>query len=311
MKPFIAVFLLAALLAGCGQNEPATSAKPESVAERQPESNRVTLTKENLERVSIKTETAQLGSMGMTLKAAGRISANLNKTAQVTSMLEGRLSKLCFDLNASVKAGDVMAIVESPELLGRTLDLKSPLDGVVMERNATPGEWIDKSRSIYTISDLAELWAIAEVKEVDIAAIKPGQSAAFTTLAFPDETFHGTVSLVGNQVETGSRTVEVRIIVNNPDNRLKPGMFADIAITTTTLANTLAIPAGAIQTEGENQIAFVALGANQFEKRAIKPGREQSGRVQILDGIKAGENVVTEGCFILKSEMLKGQLGDE
>jgi len=269
------------------------------------------LTKENLANVTLKTEPAKQASLGMTLKAAGRVSANLNKTAKVTTTLEGRLTRLNFDLNDHVKAGDVVALVESPELLGKPLELKAPIDGVIIERTATAGELADKSKTIYTISDPTQLWAVAEVKERDIAAVKLGQDAAFTTLAFPDERFHGKVILIGNEVEAGSRTVEVRIAVDNADGRLKAGMFADVEIVTTILDNVLLISDSALETDGENQIVFVALDGKKFEKRVVKLGLEQSGRVQILDGVKAGEKIVTIGGFILKSEMLKGQLGEE
>ena len=311
MKKLITCTLLAAALAGCGKKNEAADAKPESTAETKHDENIVTLTKENLQHVTLKTERAETSSLGMTLKAVGRISANLNQTAKVTPTLEGRLVKLNFDLNDRVKAGDVVAVVESPELLGKPLELKAPLEGVIIERAATAGELVDKSKSIYTISDPTQLWAIAEVKERDIATVKLGQEATFVALAYPDEKFHGKVMLVGNQVEAGSRTVEVRIAVDNADGRLKAGMFADVEITTTILDNVLLLPDGALQTDDENQIVFVALDDNQFEKRVVKLGLEQSGRVQILDGVKAGENIVTEGSFILKSEMLKGQLGEE
>lgn len=307
MKKLITVTLLAAALTGCGKKEQPAEAKPEA----RRDDNIVTLTKENLQHVALKTETAALGSLGMTLKAAGRVSVNLNKTAKVTPTLEGRVTKLNFDLNERVKSGDVMALVESPELLGKALEVKAPMDGVVIERNATAGELVDKSRAIYTVSDPAQLWAIAEVKERDLAAVKAGQDATFTTLAFPDEKFHGKVVLIGNQVEAGSRTIEVRIAVDNADGRLKAGMFADVEIVTTILDNVLLLPDGALQTDGDGEIVFVALAGNKFEKRVVKLGLEQSGRVQILDGVKAGENIVTEGSFILKSEMLKGQLGEE
>jgi multidrug efflux pump subunit AcrA (membrane-fusion protein) len=309
MKRNIALILLATLgvLAGCSKSEEKSEAAPEAKHDE----NLVTLTKENLQHISLKTEPAQLSNLGMTLKAAGRISANLNKTAKVTPTLEGRLTQLNFDLNDRVKAGDVVALVESPELLGKPLELKATIDGVIIERGATTGELVDKSKIIYTISDPTQLWAIAEVKERDIAAVKLGQDAAFTTLAFPDEKFHGKVVLIGNQVEAGSRTVEVRIAVDNADGRLKPGMFADVEIVTTILDNVLLIPDSALETDGENQIVFVALDGNKFEKRTVKLGLEQSGRVQILDGVKAGENIVTDGGFILKSEILKGQLGEE
>ncbi len=311
MKKLIAFTLLAAVLTGCGKKESVVEAKAESKSEAKPDENIVTLTKENLAHIELKTEAAQLGSLGMTLKAAGRVSANLNKTAKVTTTLEGRLVKLNFDLNDRVKAGEVTAVVDSPELLGKQLEIKAPIDGVIVDRTATAGELVDKTKSIYTISDPTQLWAIAEVKERDIAAVKSGQDATFTVLAYPQDKFQGKVVLVGNQVEAGSRTLEVRIAVDNADGRLKAGMFADVEIITTILDNVLLIPDSALQTDGDNQIVFVALDGNKFEKRVVKLGLEQAGRVQILDGVKAGEKVVTDGSFILKSEMLKGQLGEE
>jgi RND family efflux transporter MFP subunit len=210
-----------------------------------------------------------------------------------------------------VKAGEIMALVESPELLGRPLAIKAPLDGVVIKRAATTGELVDKATAIYTLSDPTQLWAIAEVKERDIAAVKTGQDATFTVLPYPQEQFHGKVVLVGNQVESGSRTLEVRIAVDNADGRLKPGMFADVEITTTILNDALLISDTALQTDGDDQIVFVAQDGNKFEKRVVKLGEEQSDRVQILAGLQPGEKVVTEGSFILKSEMLKGELGEE
>ncbi|MBI3427896.1 MAG: efflux RND transporter periplasmic adaptor subunit [Acidobacteria bacterium] len=307
MKHLLLVPMFAVALVGCGKKEEAVEAKPEAAHEQ----NIVTLTKGNLEHMTLNVEPATLGNLGMTLKAAGRVSANLNKTAKVTPTLEGRMVKLNFDLNDRVKAGDVLALVESPELLGKLLELKAPIDGVIIERKATTGELGDKSREIYTISDPTQLWVIAEIKERDIAAVKVGQESAFAVLPYPQEKFGGKVVLVGNQVEAASRTLEVRIAVDNADGRLKPGMFADVEITTTILENVLLIPDSALQTDGEYQIVFVALDGNKFEKRVVKLGEEQQGRVQVLEGLKAGEKVVTEGSFILKSEMLKGELGEE
>jgi len=311
MKKLIAFTLLATVLTGYGKPDEPDAAPESKSGEVQADENIVTLTKDNLVHFELNTEAARLGSLGMTLKAAGRVSLNLNKTAKVTPTLEGRLVKLNFDLNDPVKAGEVTALVESPELLGKQLEIKAPIDGVIIERKATAGELVEKSNAIYTISDPTQLWTMAEIKERDIAAVKTGQDATFTVLAYPQEKFKGKVVLIGNQVEDGSRTLEVRIAVDNTDGRLKSGMFADVEIVTTVLENVLIVPDSTLQTEGDNQIVFVALDGNKFEKRVVKLGLEQDGNVQILDGVKAGEKVVTDGSFILKSEMLKGQLGEE
>jgi len=274
MSPrILSLFTIAVLAAGgAGCSKPAEPAAPETPSEARPDENIVTLTAENLKHISLKTEPATLGSLGRILQAAGRISVNLNRTAKVTSTFEGRLTQLNFDLNDHVQSGQVLAVVESPEMPGKPLELKAPIDGVIIERKATTGELVNQATEIYTISDPAELWAIAEVKERDIAAVKVGQDAAFAALAYPGEKFHGKVVLVGN---------------------------------------VLLIPDGALQTEGADQIVFVAHDGNTFERRVVKLGWEQAGRVQILSGVQAGENIVTDGSFILKSEMLKGQLGEE
>ena len=294
-------------LAGCTRKEAAE--KKEEKSEKKDE-NLVTLTKENLEHTKIEVQSAALGSLEMTLKAAGRVSENMNKTAKVMSTLEGRLTKLNADLNDKVKAGQVIALVQTPELLGKPLEVKAPIDGVITDRKSTAGELVTKESQIYTISDPTDLWVLAEIKERDIGAVHAGQDAMFAVLAYPDQ-FRGKIVRIGNRVEDESRTLEVRIEVNNADGRLKPGMFADVEIVTTVQENVLLISDTALQTNGEDTIAFVVLGEGKFEKRTVKTGMEQRGKVQVLEGIKEGEKVVTTGSFILKSELLKAALGDD
>ena len=304
--PLIALFALA-FVPGCEKPASEEAAAPEAAHE----GNIVTLTRQNLEHVEIKTAPVVLGSIETTLNAAGRVSENMNKTAKVASTLEGRLIKLNFDINDRVQTGDVLALVQTPELLGKPLEIKAPIGGVIISRNAAIGELVDKTSDIYNISDATDLWVIAEIEERDIAAVKVGQNAAFRVLAYPDKEFQGKVVRMGNQIETPSRTLEVRIETGNKDGKLKPGMFADVEITTTVIKDVMAIPDTALQSDGEQQAVFIALGDNKFEKRIVKPGMEQHGRVQVLEGIEPGEQIVTEGSFILKSELLKGELGKE
>ena len=299
------VALLVLALAGCSKKEAPTE-KSEAGTKRQ--ENVVSLTNENLANVEIKTEPVALGSIETTLKAAGRVTENLNKTAKISSTMEGRLMKLNFDLNDKVKTGDVLGLVQTPELLGRPLELKAPIDGVIIDRKAVPGELVSKEKEIYVISDPTDLWVLAEVKERDIGAVKLEQEASFSVLAYPGETFRGKVVRTGNQVETQSRTLEVRIEVDNSDRRLKSGMFADVEIVTTTLHDVIVIPDSAVQTHEDKQIVFIAVDGNRFEKRNVKLGLEQHGRAQVLEGVKVGEKIVTEGSFILKSEMLKSEM---
>ena len=210
----------------------------------------------------------------MTFKAAGTVTENLNKTARITPTLEGRITSLHFDINDPVKEGDVLALLQTPELLGKPLELKAPIAGVVTERQATVGELADKETQIYTISDPADLWVVAEVKERDIAAVHLGEDATFSVLAYPNEIFRGKVVRIGNRVESASRTLDVRIAARNKDGRLKPGMFADVEIATTAVKNALIIPDKALQSDEERQIVFVALDGSEIRKA---PGENRHG----------------------------------
>ncbi len=306
-KSTLLAAVIALAFAACGK-EAAEEAKRQP---EQHEENVVTLSKGQLQHVEIKTEPAAIGNIETVLKAAGRVSENANKSARVSSTLEGRLIQINVDLNDPVKAGDVLGLVQTPELLGKPLELKAPIDGVIIDRQAAVGELVGKEKEIFTISDPTDLWVVAEIKERDIGAVKVGQEASFTVLAYPGEKFHGQVVRLANEVEKESRTLEARIEVPNREGKLKPGMFADVEIATDVMQGVLVLPDVALQTDEDRQIVFVSLGDLKFEKRVVRAGLERGGRVQMLEGVKAGEQVVTEGSFILKSEMLKGEMGEE
>lgn len=320
----IAVILGLMLLAACGKRADGGEAAARGSEASEPEARGseaheaetvakdiVALSDASLANLDVETDTARIGSLGLKLRIPGRIVPDANRTAKVTASLEGRLLKLDRDVGDRVAQGAAMGTLETPELLDRPQVLRSPIAGVVTERNGSVGELIGKGQAVFTISDPGHLWLIGEVKEQDLALIQAGQDVEFGVAAYPGTLFHGKIGRVGNSVETETRTFEVRVETGSQGGKLRPGMFAEMEVTTGTLNGALLVSEAALQTEGEGQIAFVALDANRFEKRAVKTGREAGGRVQILAGIRAGERVVTEGSFTLKSEMLKGELGEE
>jgi RND family efflux transporter MFP subunit len=241
----------------------------------------------------------------------GRLTPDANRTAKVSATLEGRVTQLKQDVGDKVAQGSVMGSLETPELLDKPLILHAPITGVVTDKTASVGELVEKGRAIFEISDPSRLWLIGEVREKDVALVHAGQKVDFKVQSYPNTVFHGTIARVANAVEVDTRTFEVRVEVDNRNGKLKPGMFADLEIVTEALHDALLIDDAALQTEGEEQVAFVSLDSNRFEKRLVKVGLEEDGRVQVLSGIKPGERVVTEGSFTLKSELLKGELGEE
>ena len=313
IRRFVSVTMLVLVIAaaGCSRHSISEGADDESGESDKHDENIVALTKEQQQHVKLTTEPVVFGSLETRLKTAGRVVENANKTAKVTSTFDGRVTSLNVDLNDRVNAGDVVGSVETPELLGKPLELRAPIDGAIIERKTTVGEVVTKGSAIYTISEPKELWVIAEVRERDVAAVKEGQVARFSVLAYPGETFQGKIERIGTVVEREARTVEARVQVDNSDGRLKPGMFATVEIVVGSLDHVLVTPVSAIQKEGDTESVFVALGEGRFGKRVVKTGLKQAPRVQVLDGLKQGELVVSEGAFILKSEMMKGELGED
>lgn len=291
--------------------------KPDSTEENRPAErdasgvDTVTLSDEGLKLVTIETVSVTRGNLPTTLRSPGRISVNVNRTAKVTSTFEGRISVLNYDVGAVVERGDVMGLIDSPELLNKPLELKAPISGQIIVRHGTVGEAVDKTTELYTISDLNSLWCIAEVKEKDVADVQTGQRASIRVLAYPRKTFTGTVVLSGQEVEERTRTLEVRIEIENRDGALKPGMFADVELVTNVAGSVLIIPDESLQTMENQQVVFVVANKNQFTKRIVTVGREHAGQAEIVEGLEEGDQVVTRGSFILKSELLKSELGEE
>ncbi len=310
MKPPLLLSSLAGLvlfLANC--SKPPAAADAESPPATK--AGLVTLTEKDLALVKFETATATIGDLAVTLSAPGRVTANENKTARVASTFPGRLVSLAVDLSDPVRKGDLLATIETPELLGKALELKASIDGIVVERKSAVGEQVDANTALLTISDPTSVWVIAEIKERDLGAIAVGQAARFHVVAYPEETFRGEVVRLGHEVETAARTLEARIASDNPGGRLRPGMFADVEITTAVARGALLIPADAIQTEGGNQIVFLALSDRQFQRRVVQLGRTENGQVEVRAGLNAGDRVVTAGSFILKSELGKSEFGEE
>src|SRR5579859_408825 len=232
MISFLVVLTFAA---GCGKKEAVESEKQPEEKPGQERTDTVHLSDESLKLVTIDTITVAQGALNLSLRAPGRISFNLNHTAKVSSTFEGRIVKMNYDVGAEVHEGDTMALIDSPDFLNQALELKAPLSGEVVERQGTPGELVDKGKELYTVSDLAKVWVVANVNADDIAAVHVGQPATLQTMAYPDETFTGKVALVSPEVQEKSRSVEIRIEADNQDAKLKPGLFANVEIATSTL----------------------------------------------------------------------------
>jgi Cu(I)/Ag(I) efflux system membrane fusion protein len=185
----------------------------------------------------------------------------------------------------------------------RTIDWPAPETGTVIEKRVINGQRVMPGDELYRIADLSRMWVIAEVAEADIGAIKVGTNATVTVRAYPHDPIRGTVTFIYPDLRPETRTVRVRIEVPNPDERLKIDMYADVAFRAGADGEpVVAVPDSAVIDSGTRRIVLVSKGEGRFEPRAVKLGRRGEGFVEVLDGIKEGESVVTAATFLIDSE---------
>jgi Cu(I)/Ag(I) efflux system membrane fusion protein len=185
----------------------------------------------------------------------------------------------------------------------RTIDWPSPASGTIISKRIINGQRITAGDELYRIADLSQVWVIADVAEGDLADIKPSTRATVTFRAYMGEPVEGVVTFIYPEMRAETRTARVRIEVPNPDGRLKTDMYADVVFHVEgTGIPVTAVPSGAVIDSGARQVVLVAKGEGRFEPRPVKLGRRGGGRVEIIEGLTAGEEVVTSATFLIDAE---------
>lgn len=185
----------------------------------------------------------------------------------------------------------------------RTIDWPAPASGTVLTKNVVKGQRIDTGQELYRIVDLTQMWVIAEVAEADISEIRVGTPARVTLRAYPDDPIEAHVGFIYPDVKPETRTVRVRIVLPNPEGRLKTDMYADVVFRPGAERRAvLSVPESAVIDSGMRQFVLVAKGEGRFEPRAIKSGLRGDGYVEIRDGVKADEEVVATATFLIDAE---------
>jgi len=198
--------------------------------------------------------------------------------------------------------------LRSPSQVSSEVALPAPVSGTVIERAANPGEVVEMNKMILRVADLSSVWVIGQVYEKDLARVRTGSGASVTSDAYPGRVFRGRVSYVDPQLDTATRTAQVRVELANPGQALKIGMYVNIAFGALGGAEATAptIPASAVQTINNGQVVFLATpDPNVFIMRPVRLGSESNGRYPVLEGVFVGDRVVTVGSFMLRAEWLK------
>lgn len=203
--------------------------------------------------------------------------------------------------NWDVSADQVRALAASGEIR-RTLVFHSPVDGVVIEKKALQGMRFMPGEMLYQVADLSAIWVIADVFEQDIGLVQRGAKARVTINAYPDRQFAGAVTYVYPTLQVETRTVRVRIELPNPAGLLKPGMYAEVTVPVAAKNAVVTVPASAIIDSGTRRIVLVQAAAGRFEPRDVTVGARSDSFVEILHGVKSGENVVVAANFLIDAE---------
>jgi Cu(I)/Ag(I) efflux system membrane fusion protein len=184
-----------------------------------------------------------------------------------------------------------------------SIDWPSPITGVVMEKRAVNGQMVRAGEELYRLADLTSIWVIADVAEQDIGQVHVGAPARITFRAFPDRPFDGRVSFVLHELDARTRTGKVRIEVKNPEHLIKHEMYADVEIDAAAgEPKRLTVPVSAVIDSGSRQVVIVERGEGLFEPRPVKLGLRNDGRIEIREGLKAGEKVVVTANFLIDAE---------
>ena len=187
--------------------------------------------------------------------------------------------------------------------------LTAPIAGTITQRTATIGHLVDLEEPLFEIVDTSRMRADLDVPETELTAVRRGQDVAIQVEGLGDSEFRGTIDYIAPAIDPATRTAKTRVMLANPDGTLRANMVGTGVVSLGAVRPTVSVPASAVQRVGEVALCFVKLGEGEYEARRVKTGLSSAEMVEILSGLKPGEDVVTTGSFVLKTETLKGSIG--
>jgi cobalt-zinc-cadmium efflux system membrane fusion protein len=190
--------------------------------------------------------------------------------------------------------------------------LPSPIDGILVERNVTPGQEVRPDQMLanmpqitaplFTVTDPTKLWVWLDVTEMNLGLVHKGQELTVRSKAFPGQTFKGHLDFISDSLDPTKRTVLARGTVDNSSKLLKAELYVTVEIPDD-VSQSLQVPSKAVFLRNNQYFVFLELSAGQFQRHPVKLGSEREGKVTILEGLQPGQRLVTEGCLLLQSLM--------
>jgi cobalt-zinc-cadmium efflux system membrane fusion protein len=264
----------------------------------------------NLARATFERED-KLYKQKITSEADSMAASNVFKSAQASLVAAEKKLQL-FGLSEEQVAA--FALEQTNGTFGQ-LVLTAPIDGIVTKQNIVRGRLVRPTDTLYTIADLSHVWVWCDVYERDLAALyqqvagDEPVTAKIRVAAFPNEIFEGTVDMIGNEVDQYTRTTKVRVIAENAETKLKPGMFADVQIVLSRDQSAIRVPETAVLSDSAERFVFELLEDDLWIRRDVVVGEAGDGLVAVMSGLEPGATIAAKGGFMFKSEVLKQKMG--
>jgi cobalt-zinc-cadmium efflux system membrane fusion protein len=265
---------------------------------------------------------AQLASAVARAKAA-RLNADRLKNLEAKSLASGQEAATA-QAEAAALDAEVAAARQTLEAFGQGAEeavgrgarvtIRTPLAGFVLTRDAVQGQTVDPGHIIAVVGDLDRAYFLGRLFEKDLARVAAGTVAEVRLNAYPNEVFEAKIETIGRQIDPAARTVTARILVRNHGDLVKVGLFGTARVVTGSAeaaAKRVVVPLSAVTRIANEDVVFVRQSDGAFQRHPVTLGGSAAGRVEILSGLSAGEHVVVEGVFTLKSAVLKSTFGEE
>jgi YHS domain-containing protein len=202
-------------------------------------------------------------------------------------------------LNFGVAESQVTALADSGTYITH-VDLRSPVNGYVLARTVSPRQKIDRGTECFRIADLGQVWIEADIYDLEASAIQPGMEAR-VSVPKQQRSVTAIVSEVPPRFDPASRSLKVRLILDNPEMIFRPDMFVDVEFLVT-VPKSITVPAGAVIDSGKRKTVYVVKEEGIFEPRGVVTGWQLNDRIEIVEGLQPGEKIVVAGNFLIDSE---------
>jgi len=299
-KEIIAVGLLVCVaLAACGKREPEREESEQTEAAEGME--HAQITQAAATNVGIEVREAQPASIRDVLVLYGVVQANGERIRNVSARFPGVVRTVQRAMGETVKAGEVLATVESNDSL-KTYSLTAPIGGVVTARNVNPGETVGEG-TIFVVADLSTVWIDLALFPRDSQRVTPGQSVHVTAVQGEQS---GTARLiwVSPLGTSENQSISVRAVLDNTTRQWAPGLYVTGEVLLGESEAAVTVASAALQTMEDRPVVFVEVPSG-FEARAVKVGRTSGDLTEILDGLQAGERYAAANSFVIKAEIEK------